>query len=32
MAISMTKKQVQELNNKCSSNWRFDTAFLYFIQ
>ena len=30
MAISMTKKQVQELNNKCSSNWRFDTTFFIF--
>ena len=25
MAISMTKKQVQELNNKCSSNYQPET-------
>lgn len=29
MAISMTKKQVQELNNKCSSNWELDV--FYFL-
>lgn len=31
MATAMiTKKQLQEINNKCSSNWRFDTTFFVF--
>jgi len=30
MATTITKKQVQEINNKCSSNWRFDTTFFVF--
>lgn len=30
MANVMTKNQIQELNNKCSSNWKFDTTFFVF--
>ena len=30
MATTITKKQVQEINNKCSSNWRFDTIFFVY--
>lgn len=26
---SMTRKQIQEINNKCCNNWKFDTS--YFI-
>ncbi len=26
---SITRKQIQEINNKCSNNWNFDT--IYFI-
>lgn len=30
MATAMTKKQVEEINNKCSSNWKFDITFFIF--
>ena len=30
MATVITKKQVQEINNKCSSDWKFDTEFYIF--
>lgn len=29
MTNSMTKKQVEELNNRCKNSWRFDV--LYFV-
>ena len=29
MATSMTKKQIEEINHKCSNNWKFDV--IYFV-
>lgn len=31
MAISMTKQQIMEINNKCKNNWEFDTEFFVFL-
>lgn len=30
MSAVMTKKQLEEINNKCSSNWKFDVTFFIF--
>lgn len=27
MATSMTKKQIEEINHKCSNNWKFNIVF-----
>lgn len=33
MANSMTKKQVEELNNRCKNGWKFDvTYFIYHTE
>ena len=30
MTTVMTKKQVVEINHKCSNSWKFDTTFFVF--
>lgn len=30
MATVITKRQVREINNKCSNRWEFDTTFFVF--
>ena len=27
---SMTRKQIQEINNKCCNNWKFDTSYFVY--
>ncbi len=30
MANSMTKKQIQDINNKCKNNWKFDVVYFVY--
>ena len=32
MANSMTKKQVEELNNRCKNGWKFDVIYFIYHQ
>lgn len=32
MANSMTKKQVEELNNRCKNGWKFDVIYFVYHQ
>ena len=32
MANSMTKKQVEELNNRCKNGWKFDITYFIYHQ
>ena len=32
MANSMTKKQVEELNNRCKNGWKFDVTYFIYHQ